>query len=133
LGGSAPPIPNCFGLFSNSGFVTTCTDQTALGNQTKNEQTSQEQALQSARISSLPASSWREPAPCLLSSGPARFYNSWRTISIKIHGSQLRIFTRRQQIPLLITHSKGVATRAGKGNQAREREARTILPAAAAS
>ena len=28
LGGRAPPIPNCFGLFSNSGFVTTCANQT---------------------------------------------------------------------------------------------------------
>jgi hypothetical protein len=30
LGGSAPPIPNCFGLFSNRGFVTTCTKPNAI-------------------------------------------------------------------------------------------------------
>jgi hypothetical protein len=71
LGGNAPPIPNCFGLFSNSGFVTfSCTSKRHQLRSGERER-EREQIAWVSGISDLPASSSSGPAPSRLSSEPA--------------------------------------------------------------
>jgi hypothetical protein len=75
LGGSAPPMPNCFGLFSNRGFVTFSCNQPK---PTQLNYTLQPWHLahlkeEHAWVWHLRASSSTVPAPCHLASGPAGF------------------------------------------------------------
>ena len=82
LGGSAPPIPNCFGLFSKSGLVIfSCTKP----NTTKSVHNIQQWHLthlekERGGAQHILFSSWPAPAPCHLASGPADLIQGLSTL-----------------------------------------------------